>query len=211
MKFYDICILFDFISAAAIYFVFFFPKWIKNKKELFTKSCLFIYVTGVLYFTCIIPVLIPIPFVNFNPAGIHINLIPYIDYVYSRGDFIRQILLNILMTVPFGIMIPFIYHKNFSCTILSGFSFSAAIELIQMVSVRQISSCDITDVINNTVGVLIGYILYRIFNRPAKAVLNKLFSNKERKSFSCKKKIKISVIAVILIQLIIRSVIRMFI
>ena len=140
-------------------------------------------------------------------SQIHINLVPYIDYLNSNGDFIRQILLNILMLVPFGIMYPFIYRKNFKSTIISGLIVSICIELIQLVSARQFSSCDITDIINNGLGVFIGYIIYKIGGKSVKRFLSQLLENKKVKTFSISKRTKTIILAIIVIQLIIRSIV----
>lgn len=207
MNFFSICTLLDCIAAISIYFLFFFPKWNRNLYELFIKSCLYIYGCCVLYVTAIIPVIIPIPFFNMDISQIHINLVPYIDYLNSNGDFIRQILLNILMLVPFGIMYPFIYRKNFKSTIISGLIVSICIELIQLVSARQFSSCDITDVINNGLGVFIGYIIYKIGGKSVKRFLSQLLANKKVKTFSISKRTKTIILAIIIIQLIIRSIV----
>ena len=111
------------------------------------------------------------------------------------------------MLVPFGIMYPFIYRKNFKSTIISGLIVSICIELIQLVSARQFSSCDITDVINNGLGVFIGYIIYKIGGKSVKRFLSQLLANKKVKTFSISKRTKTIILAIIIIQLIIRSIV----
>ncbi len=211
MKFLNMCRLLDFISVILIYFVFFFPKWRKNGYELFVKSCLYVYGVGVLYVTLIIPFFVPIPFINIDLSRLQLNLVPYIDYIYSRGDFIRQTFLNILMLVPLGILIPFIYKKSFKETLLGGFLVSAGIEFIQLLSVRQISSCDVTDILNNTFGVLIGYVIYKIFDKPVKKLLSGLSSLKSDKPVPIHKRTQKILLTIILIQLLIRSVLYRYI
>ncbi len=39
------------------------------------------------------------------------NLVPFVDVLNSRGDFIRQVGLNVIMTVPFGFLIPLVKKK----------------------------------------------------------------------------------------------------
>lgn len=74
----------------------------------------------------------------------------------------RNIILNIMMFVPMGIMLPLIfkYCKRFWVTYLSGFLFTIVLEVIQLVSSRGIFELD--DIFNNTLGCIIGYGLVMI-------------------------------------------------
>ena len=71
-----------------------------------------------------------------------------------------QIFLNILLFVPFGFLLPMISKrfKNLLLTTVTGFVFSAGIETMQYITGRGLTEVD--DVINNTSGALVGYILY---------------------------------------------------
>lgn len=206
MDFFRVCTLIDFVTAIMIYFIFFLPKWNHNLYECLVKSLLYSYGYCVLCVTLIIPIIIPIPFVNIDLSHIHANLVPFIDYFNENGDFIRQIVLNILMLVPFGIMFPFIYHKDLKSTVFSGFMLSCSIEIVQLFSARQLSSCDITDVITNTFGVWIGYIFYRLFGKQVKQALQFL-SHKKMKTFTVRKTWKRVIVIFIIVQLFIRSII----
>lgn len=74
----------------------------------------------------------------------------------------RNIILNILMFVPFGFLLPFLSNKfhAFWKTYLAGFAFTFLIEIVQLVLRRGIFELD--DLMNNTVGAMIGYGCYRI-------------------------------------------------
>lgn len=69
-------------------------------------------------------------------------------------------LLNIVMFIPLGIMVPFIWKKaaRFRYILLYGFAFSLLIELSQLLNPR---STDIDDVILNTSGAVIGYLIFK--------------------------------------------------
>lgn len=69
----------------------------------------------------------------------------------------RNIILNILMFVPFGFLIP-IGIKRFRIfwkTYLLGFLFTLGIELVQLLLNMGIFECD--DILNNVLGTMIGY------------------------------------------------------
>lgn len=68
---------------------------------------------------------------------------------------------NILMFLPFGILVPTVFQETrgvLRCTV-TAFACSTLLEMIQLVTGR--GFCQIDDVITNTVGGLVGYALYR--------------------------------------------------
>ena len=84
----------------------------------------------------------------------------------DKNDFYYgQIVCNILMTVPFGILFPIISEKFRSVFLIfiSGFVFSLLIELAQYFTGRGLFEFD--DLFNNTVGALVGYLILNILIR----------------------------------------------
>ncbi|WP_195837001.1 VanZ family protein [Sharpea porci] len=76
----------------------------------------------------------------------------------------RQIILNIIMTIPFGFLLPLVAKKmNLIKVVLITMTFSLSIEFFQFFSITY-RATDITDVITNTLGGLIGYCLYKLFH-----------------------------------------------
>jgi glycopeptide antibiotics resistance protein len=78
-------------------------------------------------------------------------------------------LLNVLMLVPFGFGLPFITNLRMGSVVLAGALFSIAIELLQLstgiLANTTFRVADINDVIFNTTGAAIGYILFVGFTR----------------------------------------------
>lgn len=111
------------------------------------------------------PIITSIPFVLNHPYT-PMNLVPFIDVFMGRGDFLRQVVLNVIMTVPFGFLFPLTRNRTaaFGKTVLFCFLMSLGIELLQPLSFSGRSS-DITDLITNVIGGIIGYGFYIIF-RP---------------------------------------------
>ncbi len=162
--------LVDFGILIIIYFWKFFKKWKeKGNDVLLLNTTMYIYLSFLLYFT-LMPIITSLPFI-FNHPYEPMNLIPFIDCFNGRGDFIRQILLNILMTIPFGFLISIIKRKNINLSKVLFYTFllSLSIEILQPL-ISGIRSSDITDVITNTIGGFLGYILYLIF----KPIINKI-------------------------------------
>lgn len=68
---------------------------------------------------------------------------------------------NILGFVPFGFCMPLLdrKHRSWYVIVLESTFFSVCIETIQLVS--RVGSCDVDDVILNTLGGLLGYLMFR--------------------------------------------------
>ena len=98
---------------------------------------------------------------NGQTAGEEMNLIPLITLT-PQG--LKTSLLNILLLIPFGFGLPFITNYHMKKVVVIGALFSIVIEFLQLITgyVAKITFriADINDVIFNTVGVAIGYILF---------------------------------------------------
>ena len=93
-----------------------------------------------------------------------INLIPFVyllDYD-NRADMIFNVFGNIMMFVPTGIVLPVLYKRldNFFKVAGTGLLISLAIEILQLPFADRTS--DVDDLILNTLGVVIGYVLFVI-------------------------------------------------
>ena len=166
--------LVDFIFLIIIYFWKFYKKWKeKGRDVLVVNTTMYIYLSFVLYFT-LMPIITSLPFI-FNHPYTPMNLVPFIDVLNSRGDFVRQVGLNIIMTIPFGFLVPFIKKENVKLLKIVFYTFilSLGIELLQPL-INGVRSADITDLITNVIGGIIGYVMYLIFKPLTTKILNYL-------------------------------------
>lgn len=160
----------DFIVLIVLYVTVFFNKWrIKGKTKLLVNTLMYIYISLVLYVT-LMPIIVSLPFI-FNHPYTPMNIIPFDDYFSGRGDTVRQILLNIIMMMPFGFLLPVVKKQNLLSCLLWTFLFSLGIELIQPL-INGFRSADITDLITNTIGALLGYLLFLVF----KPLINRIIT-----------------------------------
>ncbi|HWC57753.1 MAG TPA: VanZ family protein [Candidatus Paceibacterota bacterium] len=99
-------------------------------------------------------------------GGRSINLIP-LATLTTRD--ITTSLLNIALFVPFGFGLPFVTNLSLKKVVIAGALFSIGIELLQLVTglVAHMTFrvADINDVLFNTLGVIIGYVLFVGFAR----------------------------------------------
>lgn len=74
----------------------------------------------------------------------------------------RNIILNIMMFIPFGFLLPLVSKKFqvFWKTYLAGILFTFLIEMTQLL--LHLGICELDDFMNNTVGAMIGYGFYRL-------------------------------------------------
>jgi len=164
--------LVDFIVLIIIYFWKFYKKWKeKGRDVLLVNTLMYIYLSFVLFFT-LMPIITSLPFI-FNHPYDSMNLVPFIDVLNGRGDFIRQVALNVIMTIPFGFLMPLVKKENSRLlkVVFYTFLLSLGIELLQPL-INGFRSADITDLITNVIGGSIGYIMYLIFKPLTTKILN---------------------------------------
>lgn len=96
------------------------------------------------------------------------NLIPFHEIrrflIYRRQLGFAAVALNlagnVLAFVPFGMLLPLLvkWARPFGKTLVLGFEFSLLVEILQLFS--KVGSFDVDDIILNTLGVMIGYVLF---------------------------------------------------
>ncbi|MBQ7058902.1 MAG: VanZ family protein [Firmicutes bacterium] len=112
----------------------------------------------------------PLPFDSEQILPLRVNLIPWIHLFYfdTRKDLLLNLIGNVTMFIPSGIILPILYRKldRFWKVVLVGMGMSLLIEILQLPFYTRAS--DVDDLILNTIGVAIGYGIYRIFTRRKK-------------------------------------------
>lgn len=103
-----------------------------------------------------------------EPRGYHYNLIPFKEIrrflVYHEQLGIMAVFLNlagnIMIFMPFGFLLPIMSRKlrGFFRVTFLGFELSLAVEAVQLVS--KTGSCDVDDMILNTIGAMFGFLIY---------------------------------------------------
>ncbi|WP_129724336.1 VanZ family protein [Xylanivirga thermophila] len=147
-------------------------KCINFKRELL-RCMFFIYLFAVISVT-IFPLTIVITEDTSNEIKrrAYVNFIPFNfirDYANIRSAklFIKNVVGNIILFIPFGLFLPAIWEKcrNFPTCLLLGASTSICIEFLQWLlaicNLNMARVTDIDDVILNTTGVVCGFFLYK--------------------------------------------------
>ena len=127
-------------------------------RRVFVYTVFCVYMAGVLWVT-VLPV---VALLGVHHPYVPMILEPFRDLRAGYDDAVRQIGLNVLMTVPFGILWPVVRRGRAGVlrTVGAAFLMSLCIELVQPL-LPTARTADITDLICNTAGALVGYGLYR--------------------------------------------------
>ena len=167
-------IIIDLIVFLILYRFIFYKKWsTESRSKLILKTIMFVYITLVLFAT-ILPLDVTLSTNNYFLNSI--NLEPFIDYKMQYGGALRQIILNIIMFIPFGFLLPQVSKRRFIGVMIFSLMFTLSIECTQLLKTYVSFSgriFDVTDMITNFTGGVIGYILYAIL-RP---LINKVYSS----------------------------------
>ncbi|GAA1312409.1 VanZ family protein [Saccharothrix xinjiangensis] len=134
------------------------PGW--TGAHLVTRAVVALYVAGVAHFT-----LFPIdvqrgPYANEAPWWSQVNPVPLLT-----AD-APSFALNVVMLVPFGVLLPLVTSRAVSAgrAAVVSLAFSGAIEVVQLliyVVAGSGRSVDVNDLVANTLGGVLGYLLVR--------------------------------------------------
>ena len=155
----------------------------KIKMNLYREIALFAFVI----FCAGLASLTVIPKFEFGVSGFNVvengvhgtNLIPFLVFVETFNEvfingninyFLINFVGNIVMFIPFGIFIPFLWKTSGKRTVFIGFCVSLFIETCQLFLTR---GTDIDDLMLNTVGVFIGVVIYEIMFKHFKGLILK--------------------------------------
>ena len=130
---------------------------ISNKKRLTLIVILVIYIAIVLYITIL----------SRETNRREMVLTPFWELhnllnTSRKIHWFLQIFLNIMLFVPLGILLPMLCRsfRSFTVITFTAVLCSVAIEIAQYLTARGLSELD--DVIHNTIGAIIGYIVFKL-------------------------------------------------
>lgn len=135
------------ILAAAVFLVPIFWFWYRELRKA-VAYCIFSFYLVAVYS------LVGLPTVLYSRFDANLNLIPFAG---MAADW-KNCILNVLLFVPLGFLLPVFWEpfRTQKKTLLFGFGMSLAIEVFQIFTLR---ATDINDVITNTLGAYLGFLL----------------------------------------------------
>ena len=97
---------------------------------------------------------------------------PVLNFIPLSSGIEISTILNIIFFMPFEFLLPTLWNKfrKFIPTVFAGFIFSLIIEVGQLFTIR---ATDVDDLIMNTLGTILGFILFKILSIIFKKLSNK--------------------------------------
>ena len=148
--------------------VYIFLRWLRLKKSIHSSISVPKEIVRAVFFVYLIMLFTQTFIIN---GGSHsIELIPfhiiihqfkYCNTSYGLQAFVFNIIGNIGVFIPIGIILAYLFDSNIKKTVLHGCIISIFIEIVQIPLKR---TTDIDDVILNTTGTIIGYFIYKIIS-----------------------------------------------
>ncbi|MDE6385440.1 MAG: VanZ family protein [Eubacterium sp.] len=153
------------IVLAAAFLIGYFLTHIKKKNKKSKPLWAVFFAAFICYIVVVIGATMLSRHMHFGMQYVY-QLHPFYSYKLAWNYFLfsewRNIILNILMFVPFGFMLPILFKKlrSFWKVYLAGFAFTLAIELTQLVF--RLGIFEVDDLFDNLLGAMIGYGLFSI-------------------------------------------------
>lgn len=107
--------------------------------------------------------IVGVPTVGTFKINLNLNLIPLVDIVNSPLEYTKNTILNIILFIPLGFLVPAIWknYRSIKTIFFMGLAISISIEILQLFTFRL---TDIDDLITNTTGTVIGYYIGKRFS-----------------------------------------------
>ncbi|MBS4761241.1 VanZ family protein [Carnobacteriaceae bacterium zg-ZUI252] len=153
----------DILAYIGVYYFVCLPRWRKRGESVLIVRTLFSFYLLVVLMLTVSPVVTSLPFIFNAQFSRMVNMMPFVDILDHRDFAISQVVLNILLTIPFGFFLPGVYKMKKQAwmkTVFATFLFSLTIELTQFILANG-RITDITDILTNTFGGVVGFALYR--------------------------------------------------
>ena len=156
----------------AIGFIVFSILLLKKSPSKWIAGCLsMIYVAAIIYLAFISREPMPIHHYSINPFGAArrglefggglISGLLHGTVKITKWAELRNIILNIMLFLPFGYLLPTLFPRlRWWQVILLGLVFCLCIESLQLVT--KLGYADVDDLINNTLGAVIGFLCYKL-------------------------------------------------
>lgn len=144
----------------------------KGKTNVLMIALMVIYILAVAWI--ILFKMLPISEIGNMDHLRSINLIPF-HYDEETNSHFSEVIENLFIFVPFGVYLKILGKHNLFA-VICGAVFSLLLEIIQLI--LGIGATDITDLMMNTLGVVVGVLIYACLKRIFKDVekLNKVLS-----------------------------------
>ena len=106
-------------------------------------------------------------------VGQHLELHLFWSYRAGSSELLKENILNVFLLMPVGVLLPCV-GAGFGQTVLFGSLWSLMIETLQLITQRGLFELD--DIFHNTVGVVVGYLIYLLLRWVLQLIRKKQLS-----------------------------------
>lgn len=163
------------LVGAAVFEAVLYGSYRKMRRPLFTKLC-----SALLLSVCLVILFLTV-FSRNSGARTGVRLIPFWSYRKAlvglkkgRYYFFKQIVLNIILFIPMGIILPYLTEKagikKYLVFFFAGLAFSLFIEIMQYV--LKLGVFDMDDLIGNSLGCMLGVLISARCKKRIQTCLN---------------------------------------
>lgn len=142
------------ICAAAVVIV---PLLVLMFRRSMGKAAL--YSLFALYLAAV-ATLVGLPNIRYIRFDLNVNLVPFRDMISD----LRSSIPNVVLFVPLGFFLHWLWNRSLKAAVMEGICVSACIELMQIFTFR---ATDVNDLITNTLGTLLGFLLAKLLRVPS--------------------------------------------
>ena len=157
---YDPYVIYGVLALGVLIFVIFFIRFCVVNRRSMRKGIVFLFLV---YFAVVLYLTV---FMRIGSVDTSVVTTPFDDLKnaiqYRDPALIQHMVLNVLLFVPFGYLIPAMNPERLrrcSFAFLGGIACSTVIEGVQMVF--SLGQSDIDDIIANSIGAVVGYLCVR--------------------------------------------------
>ena len=131
-----------------------------NKVQCIAAILLSLYIVVLLYFTVV---------GRYSHAEYEYQINFFTSYrwffEHNGGQVLRQLLINLVMLMPVGFLLPVVINAKHKYIITLALSLLLTVFIETMQLITKCGSFEVDDIINNFVGAFIGMLIYMLFSR----------------------------------------------
>ena len=140
--------------------IFLYKRQKFNKVQCIAAILLSLYIVVLLYFTVV-------GRYSHEEYGYEIQFFTSYRWFFRHNEeqMLRQLLINLVMLIPVGFLLPIIINVKHKYLITMALSLLLTVFIETMQLIMKCGAFEIDDIINNFVGAVIGMLIYMLLNR----------------------------------------------
>lgn len=149
--------------------IFLYKKHTFNKLQCGAAILLSLYIVVLLYFTVV---------GRYSHEEYEYKINFFTSYrwffKYNGEQVLRQLLINLVMLMPVGFLLPVVIKAKYKYLITMALSLLLTVFIETMQLITKCGSFEVDDIINNFIGAVLGMLIYALCSKLLKSKINKV-------------------------------------